>query len=95
MEEVEVTLFDGETVIVSGIAALLDFADAPAGPDSAGWHAHVALPLSMTLEPGEEMRIEVTDGRSGPVVIFGPPTIEGDRALHVLTGVGPLARPGA
>jgi len=95
MEEVEATLFDGETVIVPGIAVLLDFADAPGGsPDSPGWHAHAALPLGMTIEPGEQMRIETTDGRSGPVAILGPPTIEGDRALHVFIGLGPLVRSG-
>jgi len=91
MEEVEATLFDGDTVVVSGVSFLLDFADAPGGsPDAPGWHAHVALPLSVTIEPGEQMRIETTDGRSGPVVLFGPPTIEGDRVLHQFTGVGPL-----
>lgn len=96
MEEVEATLFDGGTVIASGIAVLLDFTDAAGGsPDGPGWHAHARLPLGMVLEPGEEMRIEITDGRSGPVAILGPPTIEGDVALHVLTGIGPLARYGA
>jgi hypothetical protein len=96
MEEVEATLFDGETVVVSGITVLLDFTDAPGGsPDAPGWHAHAALPLGLTIEPGEQMRIETTDGRSGPVAIFGPPTIEGDRALHVFTGIAPLARSGA
>ena len=96
MEEVEATIFDGDRVIVSGIAVLLDFTDAPGGsPDAPGWHAHAQLPLGMVLEPGEEMRIETTDGRSGPVAIFGPPTIEGDIALHVLTGIGPLAGSGA
>ena len=95
MEEVEGTLLDGESVIVSGISVLLDFADSPEGsPDVPGWHAHIALPLGLTIRPGEPMRLETTDGRSGPVVLYDPPTIEGDRVLHVFTGVGPLAASG-
>jgi hypothetical protein len=95
MEEVEATLFDGDTVILSGITVLLDFADAPGGsPEAPGWHAHAALPLGVIVEPGEQMRIETADGRSGPVAILGSPTIEGDRALHVFAGIGPLTRSG-
>jgi hypothetical protein len=41
------------------------------------------------------MRIETTDGRSGRVAILDPPTIKGDRVLHVFTGIGPLMRSGA
>lgn len=95
MEEVEATIFDGDTVIVSGISVLLDVIDAPAGTtDAPGWHAHVALPLGLVLAPSELMRLETTDGRSGPVTILDPPTIEGDRVLHVFTGIGPLVRSG-
>lgn len=96
MEEVEATIFDGDTVVLSGVTVLLDFTDVPDGsPDAPGWHAHAALPLGVIIEPAEQMRIETADGRSGPVEICGPPTIEGDRALHVFTGLGPLARQGA
>jgi hypothetical protein len=96
MEEVEATIFDGETVVVSGVTVLLDFTDAPGGsPDAAGWHAHAALPLGLIIEPAEQMRIETADGRSGPVEVCGPPTIEGDRALHVFVGIGPLSGSGA
>lgn len=95
MEQVEATIFDGDTVIVSGVSALLDVMDTPeASLDAPGWHAHMALPLGMVIQPGEQMRIETADGRSGPVVLVGPPTIEGDRVLHVFTGVGPLVRSG-
>jgi hypothetical protein len=96
MEEVEATIFDGDTVVVSGVSVLLDVLDAPVGStDGSGWHAHVALPLSMVLEPGEQMRIETTDGRSGAVAILDPPSTEGDRAVYVFTGTGPLTRAGA
>lgn len=85
MDEVEGTIFDGDTAIVEGTTVLLD------GPtDGAGWHAHVSLPLDMLLEPGEEMRLVIADGRSGPVEVSDAPTVEGDRVLHVLTGLGPL-----
>lgn len=95
MEEVEATIFDGDTVVVSGAAVLLDVLDAAAGSlDAPGWHAHAALPLGVVVEPCEEMRIETTDGRSGRVAILGPPTIEGDRVLHVFTGIGPLTKSG-
>jgi hypothetical protein len=63
--------------------------------DGSGWHAHAALPLGLVLEPGEQMRIETTDGRSGRVAILDTATIEGDRVLHVFTGIGPLMRSGA
>ena len=96
MEEVEGTIYDGDTAIVSGVTVLLDFGDAPGqSPDSSGWHAHVALPLSTIVEPGEQMWIEITDGRSGPVQTFTRPTIEGDRALYQFVGIGPLREAGA
>ena len=96
MEEVEATIYDGDNVMISGITMLLDAKDAPGGTtDGPGWHAHAALPLSLILEPREQMRIETADGRSGAVILDGPPTLEGDRALHVFTGTGPLKRPGA
>jgi hypothetical protein len=96
MEEVEATIFDGDKVLVSGIAVLLDELDVTAGlSDGSGWHAHAALPLGQVLEPVKQMRIETADGRSGEVAILDPPTIEGDRVLHVFTGVGPLMRSGA
>jgi hypothetical protein len=95
MEEVEGTIYDGDTVIVSGTTVLLDVRDAPEGStDGPGWHAHVALPLDFVLAPGEQMRLELADGRSGAVELFEPPTVEGDRVLHVFTGLGPLAKPG-
>jgi hypothetical protein len=93
MEEVEGSIFDGETVVVAGATVLLDVLDAASGSsDGTGWHAHVALPLGVVIEPGEQMRLETADGRSGPVALLDAPTIEGDRVLHVLTGLGPLAR---
>ncbi len=96
MEEVQATLSDGAETLVSDFPALLDFGDAPGGsPDSAGWHAHATLPLGVILEPGEQMRIETADGRSGPVVMFDGPTFEGDQALYVFTGIGPLATAGS
>lgn len=67
MEDVEATIFDGDTVLMSGIPVLLDVLDVPAGSsDGSGWHAHAALPLGLVLEPGEQMLIETTDVRSGP-----------------------------
>ena len=96
MEEVEATIFDGDTVLMSSITVLLDVPDVPAGSsDGSGWYAHAALPLGLVLEPGEQMRIETADGRSGRVAILDPPTVEGDRVLHVFTGIGPLMRSGA
>ena len=93
MEEVEGSIFDGDTVVMAGTTVLLDVVDAVAGStDGSGWHAHVALPLGMVLEPGQQMRLETTDGRSGAVALLDAPTIEGDRVLHVLTGLGPLVR---
>lgn len=93
MQEVEATLFDGDTVLVSGVSVLLDVLDAPSGTtEAAGWHAHAALPLGLVLEPCELMRIETADGRSGPVALLDPPIVQGDRVLHVFTGTGPLAR---
>ena len=96
MEEAEATIFDGDVVIASSITILLDVPDVLAGSsDGSGWQAHAALPLGLVLEPGEQMRIETTDGRSGRVVILDPPTVEGDRVLHVFTGIGPLMGSGA
>ena len=92
MEEVEATLYDGDTVVVSGTTALLDFSEGSS--DGPGWHAHVQLPLSFIIQPAEQMRLVVTDGRSGPVEVCAPPTIEGDRALHVFLGTGPLVMGG-
>jgi hypothetical protein len=93
MEEVEGSIFDGETVVVAGTTVLLDTLDAVAGSaGGTGWHAHVALPLGVVLEPGEQMRLETADGRSGPVTLLDAPTTEGDRVLYVLTGSGPLVR---
>jgi hypothetical protein len=93
MEEVEGSIFDGDTVVVAGTTVLLDLVDAVASStDGTGWHAHVALPLGMVLEPGQQMRLETADGRSGAVALLDTPTIEGDRVLHVLTGLGPLTR---
>jgi hypothetical protein len=85
MDEVAGTIFDGDTAVVEGTTVLLD------GPtDAAGWHAHVSLPLDMLLQPGEEMRLVFADGRSGPVEVSGAQTVEGDRVLHLLTGLGPI-----
>ena len=93
MEEVAGSIFDGNTVVVAGTTVILDVLDAAAGStDGTGWHAHVALPLSVVLEPGQQMRLETADGRSGPVALLDAPTSEGDRVLHVLTGLGPLVR---
>jgi len=91
MEEVEGTIYDGDTVMVSGVALLLDTVDVPGGSiEAPGWHAHAALPLGLVLEPCEEMRIETVDGRSGMVELQESPTVEGDRVLHVFKGIGPL-----
>jgi hypothetical protein len=93
MEEVEGWIFDGGAVVVVGTTVLLDVLDSVAGStDGTGWHAHVALPLGAVLEPGEQMRLETADGRSGPVALLDAPTTEGDRVLYVLTGLGPLVR---
>jgi hypothetical protein len=93
MEEVEGSIFDGDTVVVAGTTVLLDVLDADSdSTEGTGWHAHVALPLGMVLQPGQQMRLETADGRSGPVELLDTPTIEGDRVLHVFTGLGPLAR---
>ncbi|HEY5467669.1 MAG TPA: hypothetical protein VIK85_01025 [Coriobacteriia bacterium] len=90
MEEVEGTISDGDRVVVPGTTVLLDIIDASAGSNDAGWHAHVALPLGMVIEPGVVMRLETTDGRSGLMSVLASPTVEGDRVLHVFTGTGPL-----
>ena len=93
MEEVEGSIFDSDTVVIAGTTVLFDVLDAVVGStDGTVWHAHVALPLGMVLEPGQQMRLETADGRSGPVALLDAPTIEGDRVLHVLTGLGPLVR---
>jgi hypothetical protein len=93
MEEVEGSIYDGETVVVTGTTVLLDVVDVATGStDGTGWHAHVALPLGMVLEPGEQMRLETADGRSGSVALLDAPTTEGDRVLYVLTGLSPLGR---
>ena len=90
MEEIEGTILDGDRVVVPGTTVLLDMIDAASGSGDAGWHAHVALPLGMVIEPGEVMRLETADGRSGLMSVLGSPTVEGDRVLHVFTGMGPL-----
>jgi hypothetical protein len=93
MEEVEGSIFEGDTIVVEGTTVLLDGLMAESGSTASdGWHAHVALPLGMVLQPGQQMRLETADGRSGPVELIDAPTIEGDRVLHVLTGLGPLTR---
>jgi hypothetical protein len=92
MEEVEGSIFDGDEV-VADTTVLLDVVDTVAGPtNGTGWHAHVALPLGVVLEPGRQMRLETADGRSGPVALLDAPETEGDRVLYVLTGLEPLAR---
>jgi hypothetical protein len=91
MEEVEGTILDGDRVVVPGTTVLLDIVEDPLGShEDAGWHAHVALPLGILIEPGIQMRLEITDGRSGLMTMLGSPTVEGDRVLHVFTGLGPL-----
>jgi len=93
MEELEGSIFDGKTIVLSGTTVLLDVLDALAGSaDGTGWHAHAALPLGVVVEPGQQMRLETADGRSGPVALLDVPKTEGDRVLHVLTGLGPLVR---
>jgi len=75
LEEVEATIFDGDTALMSSIPVLFDVLDVPAGSsDGSGWHAHAALPLGLVLEPGEQMRVETADGRSGRVAILDSPT---------------------
>jgi hypothetical protein len=92
MEEVEGSIFDGDAV-VADTTVLLDVVDTVAGPtDGTGWHAAVALPPGVALEPGQQMRLETAAGRSGPVALLDTPKTEGDRVLHVLTGLGPLSR---
>jgi len=96
MEEVEATILDGDTEVVPDVAISLDslaVADSP--PDYSGWHAHVLMPLSYVLAPGKELRVRLADGRSGPVMVSGPPVIEGGQALYVLDGIGPLSEPTA
>lgn len=89
MQEVEATIYDGDRVVLPGTSLLLDV---PAGSsDEAGWHAHASLPLNVVIEPGEQLRIETADGRSGPVELCDDPVMEGDRVLYVFKGTGPLA----
>ncbi len=93
MDEVEGSIFDGDTVVVARTMVLLDVLDAAGGStDGARRHAHVALPPGTVLGPGEQMRLVTADGRPGPVALLDAPTIGGDRVLHVLTGLGPLVR---
>lgn len=93
MEEVEATIFNGDVEVATGVTALLDVLDSVDGTtQGTGWHAHVALPLNDVVQPGQTMRLETADGRSGEVEMLELPTLEGDRALHVFTGVGPLER---
>jgi hypothetical protein len=92
MEEVDATILDGDTVLISGVAVLLDMPDTP---EDSSWHAHAALPVGLLLEPHEQMRLQTTDGRSGVIEIFETPTVEGDRILYVFEGIGPLTRAGA
>jgi hypothetical protein len=43
MEQVEASIFDGDTVMVSNVPILLDVPDVPTGStDGSGWHAHAA-----------------------------------------------------
>jgi hypothetical protein len=91
MEEVEATLYDGETVVISGITVLIDAKDSTDGSTATkGWHAHAALPLSTVVQPQDQLRIVTADGRSGNIEEIEPSTVEGDRVLHVFTGLGPL-----
>lgn len=93
MEEVEATLYDGDTVIISGVAVLIDARDAKDGSTATkGWHAHAALPLSTVVQPQDQLRIVTADGRAGNIEEIEPSTVEGDRILHVFTGLGPLKK---
>jgi hypothetical protein len=92
MEEVEGSIFAGD-VVVADTTVLLEVTDAGAGStDGTGWRAHVALPLGLVMELGQQMRLETVDGRSGPVALLDAPTTEGDRVTYVLTGLAPLVR---
>lgn len=92
MQEVEVTILDGDTVIVSDVSVFVDTVDLGVGePDGSGWHAHAMLSLGVVLHAGEQLRLQTADGKSADVVVVGSPTIEGGEALYVFTGVGPLS----
>jgi hypothetical protein len=93
MEEVEATIYDGDRVVMPGTSILLDVPEG--STEASGWHAHASLPLSTVIAPGERMRIETTDGRSGTVDLIDEPVIEGDRVVYVFTGTGPLGKAGA
>ena len=93
MEEVEASLYDGDAVLISGVSVLLDAGETKSGlTDGKGWHAHASLPLSLVIEPVEELRLVLADGREACVEETEPSTVEGDRILHVFTGCGPLER---
>jgi hypothetical protein len=94
MEEVEASILDGDVVIASGVPVLIDALLLPGGStDPQAWHAHAHLSLGVVVPPAQELELRVTDGRSAPVMLQGPPTIEGGEALYVFTGLGPLAKP--
>lgn len=96
MDELEASIYDGETVIVTGVDVLLDTREAPGGTtDSPGWHVHADLPLDVVIEPAEELRLVTADGREAVIEECEPITVEGDRVLHVFRGLGPLASKGA
>jgi hypothetical protein len=91
MEEVEATLYDGDVVITSGVSVLIDARDAKDGSTGTkGWHAHAALSLGTVVQPKDQLRLVTADGRSGDIEEIEPSTVEGDRVLHVFTGIGPL-----
>ena len=96
MQELEVTIMDGDTVVVSGVDVDIDSLEGPAGsPEGSGWHAHALLSLSVVLAPGQQLQLQTPDGRVAPVVVEGPPAIEGGEALYLLKGLAPLERPRA
>ena len=94
MEEVDGTILDGDTIVVSGVTLFIDVPNAPEGPPEApGWHAHAELSLSVVLRPDQKVTIRTADGRTAPALVAGPPVVEGGEALWVFTGTGPFTAP--
>ena len=92
MQEVEVTILDGDTVLVSDVSVFVDTVDmGPGSPDGSGWHAHALLSLGVVLHSGQQLRLRAADDKSADVIVVGPPAIEGGEALYVFTGAGPLS----
>ena len=93
MEEVAGTILDGDEVVASDVPVFIDAQQlAGSSTEDAGWHAHAHLSIGVVVPPAQELRFVTSDGRSAPVVLAGPPTVEGGEALYVFRGLGPLAK---